>query len=66
MKIAREKKLELINTLAEIGDEKMEEYYLDENIDIPVDELKACIRKHTIDLTFVPVFLGSAYKNKGV
>lgn len=44
----------------------MEEYYLEENIEIPVDELKASIRKHTIDLKFCPVFLGSAYKNKGI
>ena len=60
-----EKKLELIGTLAEI-DEAMEEYYMDENADVPVDELKACIRKHTIDLKFCPVYLGSAFKNKGV
>lgn len=60
-----EKKLELIGTLAEI-DEKMEEYYMEENADVPVDELKATIRKHTIDLKFCPVFLGSAFKNKGV
>ena len=33
---------------------------------MPVDELKACIRKHTIALNFCPVFLGSAFKNKGV
>jgi elongation factor G len=44
----------------------MEEYFLDENIDIPEDELKECIRKLTLDLSFTPVFLGSAYKNKGV
>ena len=60
-----EKKLELIGTLAEL-DEKMEEYYMDENADVPVDELKACIRKQTIELNFCPVFLGSAFKNKGV
>lgn len=60
-----EKKLELIGTLAEL-DETMEEYYMDEKHDIPVDELKACIRKHTIALNFCPVFLGSAFKNKGV
>jgi len=44
----------------------MEEYFLEENIDVPEDELKACIRKNTINLNFSPVFLGSAYKNKGV
>ena len=60
-----EKKLELIGTLAEI-DESMEEYYMDENPYIPVQELKDCIRKHTIDLNFCPVFLGSGFKNKGV
>ena len=61
-----EKKLDLLSCLAECGDEAMEEYYLDENIDVPEEELKACIRKHTLSLDFCPVFLGSAYKNKGV
>ena len=60
-----EKKLELIGTLAEL-DEAMEEYYMEEIHDIPIDELKACIRKHTLSLEFCPVFLGSAFKNKGV
>jgi len=60
-----EKKLELIGTLAEL-DESMEEYYMEENHEIPVDVLKACIRKHTLTLDFCPVFLGSAFKNKGV
>lgn len=59
------KKLELIGQLAEL-DEKMEEYFLEENLDVPVADLKASIRKHTIDLTFAPVFMGSAFKNKGV
>ena len=44
----------------------MEEYFLDENINVPEEELKAVIRKLTISLEFCPVFLGSAYKNKGV
>ena len=44
----------------------MEEYYLDENIEVPEEELKACIRKQTLALKFCPVYLGSAYKNKGV
>lgn len=63
--IAIEKKLELIGTLAEF-DEKMEEYYLDEQWDIPEDEMKVLIREQTINLNFCPVFMGSAFKNKGV
>ena len=66
LEVCKDKKLELIGSLAECGEEAMEEYFLDENIDIPIDELKACIRKNTIGLKFCPVFLGSAYKNKGV
>ena len=39
---------------------------MDEVHDVPVQELKDCIRKHTLNLNFCPVFLGSAFKNKGV
>ena len=66
LETCKDKKLELLSCLAEAGDEQMEEYFLGEEIDIPEDELKACIRKQTLDLNFCPVFLGSAYKNKGV
>jgi len=44
----------------------MEEYYLDENVNVPVEEIKEVIRRRTLSLEFSPVFLGSAYKNKGV
>lgn len=63
---AKEKKLELLSCLAETGEEAMEEYFLDEKIDVPEEELREVIRRLTIELKFCPVFLGSAYKNKGV
>lgn len=65
LEFCKEKKLELIGQLAEC-DEKYEEYFLEENIDVPIDELKASIREKTIALEFAPVFMGSAFKNKGV
>jgi len=39
---------------------------LNEDINIPQDILKKSIRENTINLKFCPVFMGSAYKNKGV
>ena len=62
---AIEKKLELLSVLADF-EESMEEYFLEEKWDVPEQELKDCIRKHTINLNFSPVFMGSAFKNKGV
>ena len=50
VEMATEKKLELLSCLAECGEEDMEEHFLEENIDIPEEELKACIRKNTINL----------------
>ena len=61
----KKKKSDLIAALAEI-DEKMEEYFLEEQIDVPEEELKAAIRAGTISEKFCPVFMGSAFKNKGV
>jgi elongation factor G len=66
MQECRDRKLELIGCLAECEEEQMEEYFLEENIDIPESEIKECIRRNTLKLKFCPVFLGSAYKNKGV
>jgi elongation factor G len=39
---------------------------LEETIDVPIDKLKKSIRENTITLKFAPVFMGSAFKNKGV
>ena len=43
----------------------MEELYLLEQQPTP-EQFQKAIRKSTIDCTFVPVFMGSAFKNKGV
>jgi elongation factor G len=46
-------------------DDELVELILDE-AEIPVDKLKAAIRKATLQIKLTPVFCGSAFKNKGV
>jgi len=58
---AREKLLEEISS----HDEELMEKYLGGE-ELSVDEIKRGIRKGTLDLAFVPVLCGSAFKNKGV
>lgn len=55
---------ELLERLVEI-DEHMGELFLEEKVPT-VDDIKAAVRRSVINNTLVPVFLGSAYKNKGV
>ena len=59
-----EKRRELFERLAEVDDEIAEFFLMEETPD--VDTLKAAIRRQTIACGFVPVFMGSAFKNKGV
>lgn len=61
---AAERRSELVEKLADV-DEQLGELFLMEE---PIDEhaLRAAIRRATISLHFVPIFMGSAYKNKGV
>jgi elongation factor G len=62
--MVEEKRLELIERLADVDDEIAEIFLMEE---IPDPELiKAAIRRQTIACAFVPVFMGSAFKNKGV
>ena len=61
---AKKYRLELVEKIAE-QDEKLMNDYL-EGKEIPIDELKVVLRKATIANTIVPVFLGSALKNKGI
>jgi elongation factor G len=55
---------ELIERLAEI-DEVVGDLFLQEK-EPSADQIQAAIRRQTIANTFVPVFMGTAYKNKGV
>jgi len=54
----------LVEAVAELDEELMEKYLGGE--EITVDELKAAIRKGTVNVEFYPVICGSAFKNKGV
>ncbi len=55
---------ELVETAVEQDEQAMEDYL--EGKEIPVETLKKCIRKGTLAQDFVPVFCGTAFKNKGV
>ncbi|NLJ34220.1 MAG: elongation factor G [Firmicutes bacterium] len=54
----------LVEALAEIDEEIMLKYLEGQEISIP--ELKAAIRRATLDVAMVPVLCGSSYRNKAV
>ncbi len=54
----------MIEALAELDDDIMMKYL--EGEDIPVEELKAALRRATIANKAQPVFCGSALRNKGI
>ena len=62
--LANEKREELLDAASNFDDELME-MILDEQ-EIPVDRLKAALRKGVIANELNLVFVGSAYKNKGI
>ena len=61
---ALERKHELVEKIVE-QDDKLMKKYLDGK-EISLDEFRAVLRKATINYKLVPVFCGSALKNKGV
>ena len=61
---AEEMRTELIETAAEFSDELMETYL--EGNEVPVDMLKAAIRKGTLEVKLFPVLCGTALGNMGV
>ena len=62
--MAEEYREKLLETVCESDEALMEKYF--EGEEISVEELKAVIRKGTINIDFIPVVCGSAFKNKGV
>ena len=59
-----EKRLELLDTVAEEDEELMEKYL--EGHELTVEEINSCIRKGTIRQSIVPVLCGTAFRNIGV
>jgi len=55
----------LVEAVAEYDDGLMEKYFEDPD-SITKDEIIAALRAATIDMAFVPMLCGSAFKNKGV
>ncbi|ADU65086.1 translation elongation factor G [Desulfurispirillum indicum S5] len=61
---AEEYREKLLEAVAEVNDTLLEKYLGGEELSL--EEVKAAIRKGTIDLLFTPVLCGSSFKNKGV
>lgn len=62
--LMHEKRHALIEALADL-DDGIAEYFMDDK-EPPLELMKTVLRKATIDNKIVPVFMGSAFKNKGV
>jgi elongation factor G len=64
LSLAEEWREKLVEAVAELDEELTEKYLSGE--EITKEELKAAIRKGTVNVEFYPVICGSAFKNKGV
>lgn len=64
LETAEFRRMEMIETLSDFDDEIAEKFLAEE--DVPVEKLKEVIRRATIGLKVVPVFVGTAKQNKGI
>jgi elongation factor G len=64
MVVAKQYREILLESISEYDDDLMELFL--EGKDISIERLKAAIRKATLDIKIVPIFCGSAFKNKGI
>lgn len=63
---AKERRHQLIEAISDFDDAIMEKFLGEQEDAITEAEIVAAIRKGTLSLKLTPVFVGSAYKNKGV
>ena len=61
---ARKWRGKLLESCAEQCDDLLEKFLADD--DLPVEDILAIVRKATIAMRVVPVYCGSAFKNKGI
>ena len=61
---AEEYREKLIESIAETDETLMEKYFAGE--ELSEDEIKAAIKKATINIEIIPMLCGTAFKNKGV
>ena len=57
---------ELIEACADVNEHIMEKFVSGRSAEVTSEEIYAAVRSATIHFKFVPVFCGSAFKNKGV
>ena len=62
--LAEEYHRNMVESICETDEELMERYIMEE--EITISELKAALRRATLDNKIVPVCCGTSYKNKGV
>ena len=61
---AKEYREKMIEALSDVDEKLMEKYLNGE--EITVEEIKAALRKGTVEMKLTPVICGTAFKNKGV
>ncbi len=62
--LAEEYRQNMLDSICETDEELMEAYLMEE--EVTIDQLKAALRKAVCNVEIIPVFCGTAYRNKGV
>ncbi|HEX8098412.1 MAG TPA: elongation factor G, partial [Pyrinomonadaceae bacterium] len=63
---AQEMRHKLLEAVAEVDEGLMMQYLEDEGASFTEEQIRAALRKGTIEIKLIPVVTGSAFKNKGV